>query len=109
MHHCRDCGRVTPKIRPGRGDASRWRRASEIAGWTVSGTILVLLPKCPVCVAAYVALISGVGISVASAAKIRTGMVLLCLAILLCLAMRQLWRFAWASSVLARARVNIRR
>jgi hypothetical protein len=65
------------------------RRSGEIAGWLVSSATLVFLPKCPACLAAYVALFSGVGISVASASNLRTSLLVLCVATLLCLAGRK--------------------
>jgi hypothetical protein len=42
----------------------------------------------------YVALISGVGISVAGASRLRTLLLVLCLAILVLLAVKQFWRIA---------------
>jgi hypothetical protein len=72
--------------------ALRLRHSGEIAGWIIPSATLVLLPKCPVCVAAYVALFSGVGISVASAANLRISLLILCVAALLCLALKRLYR-----------------
>ena len=71
---------------------SCWRRGGEIARWIVPSATLVLLPKCPVCVAMYVALVSGVGISVASAIRLRSSLLVLCVAALLALALRRLCR-----------------
>jgi len=50
-------------------------RVLDIAGWMVPSGILALLPKCPACLAAYVAVGSGMGISVAAAAYVRTGLI----------------------------------
>ncbi len=74
--------------------ASHWRRGVEMAGWLIPGATLVLLPKCPACVAMYVALFSGVGLSLASASLIRTSLLILCVLILSCLALVRLCRLA---------------
>jgi hypothetical protein len=67
-HCCQFATRDSDKTAP---PVSCWRHGGEIAGWIVPSATLVLLPKCPVCVALYVALFSSVGISVASAAHLH--------------------------------------
>jgi hypothetical protein len=62
------------------------RRFIEVAGWIVPSTILALIPKCPACLAAYIALWSGIGLSLSSAMYLRTSLLVLCVGLILILA-----------------------
>ena len=59
--------------------------------WLFPAAGMALIPKCPMCVAAYVALFTGVGISVAAAQWIQILMWAICLALLAYLVVRQ-WK-----------------
>ena len=67
-------------------------KAPRIAGWVVSGCVLVLMPKCPVCVAAYVAAWTGLGISLATATYLRIVLLMLSVAALAYLAVKTKWK-----------------
>jgi len=75
-----------------RRSASRWRRGSTAVVWIVPSATLALLPKCPVCLAAYVALISGIGVSINTAAYLRTSLLVLSATMLLYLSLKYLCR-----------------
>lgn len=73
--------------------ASRWRRTRGAAGWIVPGITLVLIPKCPVCLAAYVALATGIGLSLPVAAFLRMTLLIVCVSALALVAASKLRRF----------------
>ena len=73
-----------------RRPASRLRRVGEIAGLLVPSATLALLPKCPACAAAYVALATGIGISLPTATYLRVMLVVLCVASLVLMTARRL-------------------
>jgi hypothetical protein len=73
-----------------RRHVSGWRRIGEISSWLVPGAALAMLPKCPACVAAYVALATGIGISLPTATYLRTTLVVVCVASLVFITARRL-------------------
>jgi hypothetical protein len=54
---------------------SWWRSASGCVG---SGTLLVLLPKCPMCIAAYLAMWAGASVAVPLATHLRPMLGIVC-------------------------------
>ncbi len=75
-----------------------WRRGGEATGWLLPSVTLLLLPKCPACVAAYFALLSGIGISFGTASVLRSAVIFLCVGMLVSLFLWRLRRLALRSS-----------
>lgn len=57
-------------------------RISRVAASVLPGALLVLLPKCPLCLAAWLTLVTGVGVSAAAAARVRGFIVILWVAVM---------------------------
>jgi hypothetical protein len=68
------------------------RRLGRGLQWLFPAALLALMPKCPLCVVAYFALFTGVGISVSTARWLQVLMLLLCLGSFSYLAVRLLRR-----------------
>jgi hypothetical protein len=69
-------------------NASFGRKAIELAGWLIPGTLLAFFPKCPLCIAGYVALATGLGMSLTAATYLRWALLALCLGSLAFMATR---------------------
>jgi len=82
-----------PKPSGGKRHTGLLRRAWRSIQWIFPATVLVLMPKCPLCVAAYFALFTGISISVPTARWIQMLMLVFSLASLAYLAARQTIQF----------------
>jgi hypothetical protein len=60
--------------------SSRPRRSLTLTRWSLPGLVLILLPKCPACLAAYIALGTGLSLSVAASFYLRWYLLALCVA-----------------------------
>jgi hypothetical protein len=90
---CSDLKRSTARAADGCSHVPFARRFLGLARSLLPSTIVAILPKCPICLAAYVAIGTGVGISASTATYLRLLLVVLCLASLSYFASRLVRRF----------------
>lgn len=64
------------------------RRIATFFQWALPLTTLALIPKCPMCVAAYVLLFTGLGVSISTASALRYTLIALSVIALAYLLMR---------------------
>lgn len=70
------------------------RRPRSAAVWALPSVVLALVPKCPMCIAAYLALGGGLSVSLATAAHLRIALLWFCWSALALLTVRMVVRFA---------------
>ncbi len=63
-------------------------RSIDVGGWIIPGAIIALLPKCPMCLAAYLTIWTGIGLSLSAATHVRVWLVILCVGSILFMATR---------------------
>jgi hypothetical protein len=59
------------------------RRSLDLSAKVIPVAILAVLPKCPACLAAYVALGTGIGLSLTAATYLRLTLIVVCVASLI--------------------------
>lgn len=76
------CGEGRPVESPRRDEPSRSRVSSlvESTGWIATSAGLLFMPKCPLCLAGYMAVLTGVSIPYTQAMWLRTGLIVFCAA-----------------------------
>lgn len=70
------------------------RRLAARCDWVIPTVLLAAVPKCPACLAAYVAVWTGIGLSFSTASYLRAGLLLAGGASLLFLAFRHARRLS---------------
>lgn len=79
---------------PAHIEPTRWAEAvcATLTGFFLSGITLVVMPKCPVCVAAYATILTGISVSTGVAGHLRLGLMVACTSVLVFLTLNGLTR-----------------
>src|SRR5437870_5150267 len=83
------------------------RRCVDGFGWFIPGAILAILPKCPMCLAAYIAVWSGIGLSLSVVTHVRVLLLSLSVGLILFMAARNtrrlICKFGWHQKIIGRS------
>jgi hypothetical protein len=74
-----------------KGGATVFRRCRDVAVWILAGSAFALIPKCPACLAAWIAIATGFGVSFATASALQTALYAISIVSLACLVIHFLW------------------
>ena len=98
---------MTAQCCTGEGPSRRLaRRSAGAAASILPGAMLVLLPKCPLCLAAWLTVVTGVGVSATAAAHVRGLIVVVWVVAAALAAVQIIRRRALRGQVLPRSRVT---
>jgi hypothetical protein len=67
-----------------------FRSIFHFGGWLAPGAILLLVPKCPLCIVIYVGMFSGITLTISTASGVRFTLIAASLFVLIYLAVRRL-------------------
>ena len=94
MHGCRCDMEACNVLAENKTQKTKGKRTIEdTVKMTVTAIVFALIPKCPVCLAGYIALGTGIGLSLTTATYIRMGLIILCIVSLSYFIAKQLYRY----------------
>lgn len=78
MHCCTPVPSAPPPHAHAQSHVKPTRRLAAAVQWAIPLTTLALIPKCPACIAGYVLLFTGLGLSLPAANVVRITIIALC-------------------------------
>jgi len=79
---CRITGGDAAQFPASRSNAGVGGRARKLGAWLIPGMVLAVIPKCPMCFAAYLA-VAGIGVSMPVATGMRWAILAVCVGTLI--------------------------
>ena len=79
--HCNCSNNTKPlqAVEQTRGRKKTGRRFIDFIKMVTPAVIFIIIPKCPVCLAGYIALGTGIGLSITTATYLRIGLIVVCI------------------------------